>query len=113
MYFHIVGSISSGYITRSEITYEKVRACVILLGLPDLSLEWLDHFAFPPAVNERASSHILAIRMCCHIFNLASLIGENGIHVLICISLITNEFEHFTCLRAILFFFKYHLIIFF
>lgn len=37
---------------------------------------------------------------------LANLIGENGIHVLICISLITNEFEHFTCLRAILFFFQ-------
>lgn len=106
MYFHIVGSIPSGYSTGSEITYEKVSACVVLLGLPDLPPEWLDHFAFPPAVNEHASSHILAIRMCCHIFNLANLIGENGIHVLICISLITNEFEHFTCLRAILFFFQ-------
>ena len=76
-------------------------------------LVWYDQFTFPQETYDRSSSAIcFTLLWCCHFFT--NLTARNGhgvasIMVLICMSVITNDFEHI--FKCIFYLFNSHLVI--
>lgn len=78
--------------------YAALNMWVILLShifnleeLPACVPKWLHHFTTLPALHEGSSFSISPPTL---VFILATLLGENFIVVLICISLLTNDVQH-------------------